>query len=157
MRVFLVPGNRLNFRPLFKNDPTYALAQWLYSLNVTEVHYIIDTLVAGLFLAALGFFFDAMLRSRGFGASGNAWLLLIGAALSAWAWSVWAPLAYRGKVQGDVLAAAFGAGLLLVLGALVRHAILSTLEDFGSGAAEVVHKRKPQARSAQDVIRRRAR
>lgn len=157
VRAFLSSGNHLNFRPFFRHDPTYALAQWLDSLNVTEISFIVDTLIAGLFLVALGFFFDAMLRKRGFGASGNAWLLLIGAALGAWAWSVWAPLVYRGRLEGSALAAALGAGLFLVVAALARHAVLGILDGFASGAVQAVERRKPRARTAQDVIRRQPR
>ncbi len=157
VRAYLTPGNHLDFRPLFRHDPIFSFAHWLDALNITEMNFIMDTLIAGLFLVALGYLFDTMLRNRGFGPFGNALLLLLGAALGAWGWSVWAPLLHRGRIPEDALAAAVGAGALLVVAALVRHLILSSLDDLGSGASARPVRGKPQGRTAQDVLKRAAR
>jgi len=157
VRGFLALGSHTDFRPLFRQDPIFAFAHWLDACNVTEMQFVTDTLIAGLFLGALGFLFDAMLRGRGFGASGNAWLLSVGAALAAWIWSVWAPIAYAGRVPAAVLAAALGGGALLVICALIRHSLHLTLDEFGSGATAHALPRKVRPRAPQDVIRRQVR
>jgi hypothetical protein len=156
VRRFLAPGQHLDFRPLFPRDPLFALAHWLDAQNVTEIQFVVYTLVAGLFLAALGFFFDLMLRGRGFGALGNASLLLTGFLGTAWAWCVWAPAAFQGRLPTTVLVAALGGGFVLLLAAELRHLVLDKLDDLGSGASGARSPGKQRPRTPQDVIGRRA-
>ncbi|WP_442756520.1 hypothetical protein ACNHKD_07890 [Methylocystis sp. JAN1] len=154
VRGFLAPGAHLDFRPLFPRDPLYALAIWLDAQKVAEIQFVAYTLVAGLFLAALGFFCDVLLRGKGFGASGNASLLLTGILFAAWAWSVWAPYPYQSGVAPMVFAAAFGGGLVLLMAVELKHVIVAKLDELGSGAL-AASPRKPRPRTAQDVIGRR--
>lgn len=134
VREFLAPGRHVDFRPLFPHDPLFSAALWLDAQKVTEVQFIVYTLVAGLFLAALGFLVDLMLRGRGFGAAGNASLLLTGFAGAAWAWWLVAPIAFQGRLEALVLVSALGGGGVLLLAAWLRRLVLERLEDFASGA-----------------------
>jgi hypothetical protein len=146
VRGFLAPGSHADFRPLFRHDPLFSLAHWLDIQNVTEIQFVVYTLVAGLFLAALGFFCDGMLKSRGFGASGNASLSLTGILSAAWAWSVWAPYPYQSSVAPMVFAAALGGGLVLLVVAELKHVLVDKLDDLGSGALAPSSPRKPRPR-----------
>ena len=110
--------------------------------------------IGGLFFVGAGFFCDAMLDDRAFGAKGNSGILVTGAVLSAAGWVMLAPNDYVTIGPAAAFVTAFGSGLTLVVAALTKAFVATRFDDFASGARRPAPDRRKAKVDAIAAIRR---
>lgn len=126
----------------------------LRATALTEGEFIALSLIGGLFFVGAGFFCDAMLGDRAFGAKGNSGILLTGAVLSAAGWVMLAPNDYVTIGPAAAFVTAFGSGLTLVVLALTKAFVATRFDDFASGARRPAPDRRKARVDAIAAIRR---